>query len=85
MSRAAQIKELRRLDAVDRDRRRDRSRESWATDRPVARIATRRYVGQVFASYRVMMIADNAYDERAGISPVFPSIRKRWQHAAFLE
>lgn len=85
MSRTVQIKELRRLDAVDRDHRRDRSRKSWATDRPAARIVIRRYVGQVLATYLEMMITDNAYDERAGISPVFPSICKRWQHAAFLE
>lgn len=61
MLRAAQTKKLRRLDAVDRDRRRrDRSRESWATERPAARIATRRYVGRVHRE----RIADNANDER---------------------
>jgi len=51
MFQTAQIKELWQLDAVDQDRHRDRSQESWATNHPVARIVqTRRYVGQIFFS-----------------------------------
>jgi len=76
MFRAAQIKELRRLEAVDRDRR----RESWATDRLAAHTATRRYVDQIFIGI-TRCIADNATTS----GPVFLGIYKRWQHVAFLE